>query len=606
VRVSIAETVLPVVAAALESSGTIVAMFDVPPDAPTRLGFNEANGEFLRFSGYCRAEVIGRDLDLIAEPGAAAMTAIEAALAGFKPYRGDLACRGRDRALKWLGLHLMPVPDPASGVRQYVLIGRDITAQRREGAQARVVQALLLKSFMIADRAVAIVAADDRIMMANPHLETLLGVSPGGLTGKFALDTILPSYRQMVLDARTAQVAGDAETSDLNVEMDCQGRAPVPASARFARMGAGELAGIVRMTILPRRSQAAAATQATQATQPRVAGKIRFVSLDAVRAVLRDKWEGAATRVLDTAEKMIRRRLSPADILTRTEDKGFAICFAAGTESEASDLASSIAREITRHLIGRGEDEAMVRISAVISQVATAADGPPDMLKLGLDMNQAEAALQGAEWQAPVPEPVISAAGGAPAASFIRIPAPRSNGLSRQAFPESNLAQELAALQAAASLPAQHMVLVDVGFATFLSRASTDAYLEACVNLPQQLRERLYPVLSPLARGTTQSLLQNLMRRMSGCCAGFAMRIEDLRAPEFDLASCRPAVAVIDVRQWDYGNSVPTERLRKIANLLHAYRVRVLALNVATPETGQALLKMGVDWQTLVRKRPGH
>jgi PAS domain S-box-containing protein len=597
VRVSIAETVLPVVAAALESSGTIVAVFDVPPNAPTRLGFNEANGEFLRFSGYCRAEVIGRNLDLIAEPGAAAMPAIEAALAGFQPYRGDLACRGRDRALKWLGLHLMPVPDPASGVRQYVLIGRDITEQRKEGAQARVVQGLLLKSFMIADRAVAIVAADDRIMMANSHLEALLGAPRGGLTGKFALDTILPSYRQMVLDARTAQVADDAETSDIDVEIDCQGRAPAPASARFARMGGGELAGIVTMTILPRRSGAG------KATQPRVAGKIRFVSLDAVRAVLKDKWEGAAARVLDTAEKMIRRRLHPADILTRTEDKGFAICFAAGTESEASDLAGSIAREITRHLIGRGDDEAMVRISAVISQVATAADGPPDMLQLGLDMDQAEAALQHAAWPTPIPEPITSTAGGGPVAAFIRIQVPRTNGLSRQAFPESNLAQELAALQAAASSPPQHMVLADVGFATFLSRASTDAYLEACVNLPQQLRERLYPVLSPLARGTTQSLLQNLMRRMSGCCAGFAMRIEDLRTPEFDLATCRPAVAVIDVRQWDNGNSVPPDRLRKIANLLHAYRVRVLALNVATPETGQTLLKMGVDWQTLVRKR---
>ena len=597
---SIAETVLPVVAAALESSGTIVAVFDVPPDAPTRLGFNEANGVFLRFSGYCRAEVIGRSLDLIAEPGAAALPGIEVALAGFQPYRGDLACRGSDRTIKWLGLHLMPVTDPATGARQYVLIGRDITVQRRQGAQAHMVQTLLLKSFMVADRAVAIVAADDRIMMANPRLEALLAAPHGSLTGRFALDTILPPYRQMVLDARTSLLADDAETSDMDVEMDCHGRAPAPASARFARMGGGELAGIARMTILPRRSLAG------QATQPRVAGKIRFVSLDAVRAVLKDKWEGAAARVLDTAEKMIRRRLHPADILTRTEDKGFAICFAAGTESEASDLAGSIAREITRHLIGRGEDEAMVRISAVVSQVATAADGPPDMLQLGRDMDQAEAALQGAAWPTPIPEPVISTAGGAPVAAFIRIPMPRTNGLSRQAFPESNLAQELAALQAAAVLPAQHMVLVDVGFATFLSRASTDAYLEACVNLPQQLRERLYPVLSPLARGTTQSLLQNLMRRMSGCCAGFAMRIEDLRAPEFDLATCRPAVAVVDVRQWDNGNSVPPERLRKIANLLHAYRVRLLALNVATPETGQTLLKLGVDWQTLVRKRSDH
>jgi PAS domain-containing protein len=595
VWVPIAETVLPVVAAALEASGTIVAVFDVPAEGATRLAFNEANSGFLRFSGFCRAEVIGRHLDLIAEPGAAALPGIEASVAGFQPYRGDLACHGRDRAVKWLGLHLMPVTDPVSGARQYVLIGRDITAQRREGAQARMVQSLLLKSFMLADRAVAIVAADDRIIMANPRLEALLGVPGGGLTGRPALDTIQTSYRQMALDARTAQSAADVETCDIDVEMECHGR--TAASVRFARMGGADMAGVVMMTVLPRRASAAS-------TQQRVAGKIRFVSLDAVRAVLKDKWEGAAARVLDTAEQMIRRRLQPSDILTRTPDKGFAICFAGGTETEASDLAAAIARDITRHLVGRGDDEAMVRISAVVSQVTTTADGVADMLQIGRDMDQAEAVLQDTAWPPPIPEPVMSAAGGAPTASFIRIPPARTNGLARQAFPESNLEQELAALQAALSLPAQNMVLVDVGFATFLSRASTDAYFEACINLPQQLRERLYPVLSPLARGTTQSLLHNLMRRMTGRCAGFAMRIEDLRLPEFDLATCRPAVAVVDVRAWDYGKTVPVERLRKITSLMHAYRVRVLALNVDSVETGQTLLKMGVDWQTLARGPP--
>jgi PAS domain-containing protein len=595
VWVPIAETVLPVVAAALEASGTIVAVFDVPADGPTRLAFNEANGVFLRFSGFCRAEVIGRHLDLIAEPGAAALPGIEAALASFSPYRGDLACRASDRAVKWLGLHLMPVTEPVSGARQYVLIGRDITVQRREGAQARMVQSLLLKSFMLADRAVAIVAADDRIIMANPRLEALLGATAGGLTGRFALDTILPPYRQLVQDARTAQPADDTESCSIDVEMDCRGRAAAPASARFARMGGTELAGVAMMTILPRRVAAA------QPTQLLVAGKIRFVSLDAVRAVLKGKWEGAAARVLETAEQMIRRRLQPADILSRTADKGFTICFADSTETEASDLAATLARDITRHLIGRGDDEAMLKISAIVSQVTTAADGVPDMLKIGRDMDQAEATLQNTAWPPPIPEPVMSAAGGGPTASFIRIPPARTNGVARQAFPESNLEQELAALRAAISLPTQNMVLVDVGFATFLSRASTDTYFEACINLPQQLRERLYPVLSPLARGTTQSLLQNLMRRMTGRCAGFAMRIEDLRVPEFDLAICRPAVAVIDVRCWDNGKTVPAERLRKITSLMHAYRVRVLALNVDSVETGQVLLKMGVDWQTLAR-----
>jgi hypothetical protein len=79
-------------------------------------------------------------------------------------------------------------------------------------------------------------------------------------------------------------------------------------------------------------------------------------------------------------------------------------------------------------------------------------------------------------------------------------------------------------------------------------------------------------------------------------CAGFGTRLDALLPPELDLAVCRPAVAAVDVAPWDYGRAVPGERMRRLTSLMHVYRVRVLAQNVADAEVGRVLGGLGVDW----------
>jgi len=590
--VTISATALPIVAAALESSGTLVAVFEAQAAAPLTPCFKEASGAFLHFCGYGENELAGRTLACLAAPAAAAWPAIESALKNYMPYRGDLACRAKDGTQKWLGLHLMPVNDTPGGMRRYVLIGRDITAQRKESAQARVVQGLLLKSFMVFDHAIAMVAADDRIVMANTRLETLLGSSAGSLAGGSALDLILPPYRQLVRDARAVHVA-EGESTDVHAELRPRDGAPFPAALRFTRLNGPDAADVATMVVRPLEHGTSLPARL------RMAGKIRFISLDTVRAELKDRWESVAARVLDTAEQRIRRRLRPEDMLSRTADKGFTICFADATEEEASEIAAAVARDIRQHLIGNGEDAALSQLSAMVSQVAVPASDMPDMQQIGRHLLAAQAEIDAVPWPDPIAEAVIGATDGAPAASFIRIEPPRRNGIGRLAFPDSTLEQDLAALRAAAALTTQNSVLVDVGFTTFLNRSAMDHYLQACINLPLTLRERLYLVFSPLPKGTTQSLLQDLMRRLSRSCAGFAVRLDDLRPPEFEIATCRPAVAVVDMRRWEGGTSVPTDRLHRVTSLMHSYRVRVLALGVSSVETGHELLRAGVDWLTL-------
>ena len=591
---TIADAALPTIAAALDSSETIVVVFDLPHEDGAPPTLSEASGAFLRFSGFARAEAAGRPLTFFAAPDAAALPAIDTALAAYQHYRGELACRAKDGSQKFLGLHLMPVTAPASQTLHYVLIGRDITAQRREGAQSRLVQALLLKSFMLADRAVALLAPDERIIMANPRCEAALAVEPGSLTGRHLQDIILPPYRQIVIDAR-ASLSEENARCQADVELDCHHGVSGLVMARFLRLGGGELAGITSLTILPHKDGT------TLPPRLRNAGKIRFLSLDAVRAAIDGDWETASAHVLNTAEQIIRRRLLPEDLLTRTADKGFTICFAHGTEDDASELAAAAARDIMLHLVGRGHSADAVQLAVTTALIAVSGEDPPDMEQIGRHLDHVEEAAKSGVPPPPPPEQILTTGGAPHPASFLRSQPRQRSIIVRQTIPESNLDREVAALLGATSLPAQNLILVEVAFATFLSRPSTDAYLHACAQLPEQVRGRLYPVLSPLARGTTQSLLQSLMQRLHGNCAGFALRLADLHTPEFDLTTCRPAAAVIDMAAWDNGRAVPAERLSTTTRLMHAYRVRVLALNVASVEVGLALQGLGVDWMTLAR-----
>jgi len=585
---TIASAVWPLVAAALESSNTLVAVFDVAEDEESPPIISEVSDRFVQFCGRAREAMLGETIATIAAPDAP-MEGIEAALRGYRAYRGDLPCVSADGAAKFLGLHLMPVNGEGVNSRHYVLIGRDITAQRRESAQSKQVQSLLLKSFMMTGQAMAIVAGDERVVMANPRLESMLGVGVGSINGWRVMQIVLPPYRQLVSDARAAATG----TCQVDVELDAPSSAPVAVSLRFAPMGGEELRGFTMVSALPYRRGV------TLPVQLRMAGKIRFVSLESIRELVGDKWEEGAARILDVAEAMIRKRLQPGDVIARTTDRGFTICFAGGSEEEASELAASIAREIRHFLLTRGTHESLLGITAVTSKVATNAQGEPDMAQVSRHMAAVETLVKERARPAPDFVPVVSAGDGVVVASMLCTGGPESEGGARQAFPESDIDQELAALSAAAGLEVFNSLLVDVGFSTLSEAASAARYLAACEALPREVCERLYFVLSPLPRRAAQTELQTVMRRFGLFCAGFGLRIENLRQPEIDMSVCKPAMMVIDMRRWEGGESVPADRLRLITGLARPFRVRVLGVNVRDGGIAGRLHSSGVDWVTL-------
>ena len=104
-----------------------------------------------------------------------------------------------------------------------------------------------------------------------------------------------------------------------------------------------------------------------------IAGKIRLVGLQEVKASLGSRRAAAAERVMASAEHVIRRYCGPRDTYSRTQDGEFLVCFGEATEDEAAFRAATISREIRKRLIGEGETGPAAQVSAMTAAVKSRA-----------------------------------------------------------------------------------------------------------------------------------------------------------------------------------------------------------------------------------------
>lgn len=94
--------------------------------------------------------------------------------------------------------------------------------------------------------------------------------------------------------------------------------------------------------------------------------KFHLISLSGLRDKLGEQWEDMSQVVLELAEKIIARRLTPADVFTRTGEDSFNVLFCGMTEDQARFKAEAITNEIQGLLLGDAEPppEPLVRFSA--------------------------------------------------------------------------------------------------------------------------------------------------------------------------------------------------------------------------------------------------
>lgn len=597
------------VAAALDTSDTIVAVLNAESGAAGGLRMIDANDTFDRTIGRGLSDPMGLPLGEIAAPEAEAdVSAIAAAVGSLNAWRGDLVCLDRAGSRVWIGCDLIPGRADGHASQHYVLVGHDITARRAEENAAKLLNNLLAKAFQVADVPLAIINADSRFVMTNQSMDTQLGFLPGQLAGKLAADSLTPSSRPRFLAARAQQHADGLSFQADTVLLLGNGQS-MPVTMSSSVVDGLDRKRYSVMTTRKRdhathvKARAAAAPRADAETSHQVAGRLRFIDLEAVREALKDRWDNIGPRVMDAAEHVIRKRLALADTMSRDGDRGFTICFSTATQEEASFRATAIAREVRQHLIGLGEDENAIAMQVVVAGIPVVPNKPAaEQIAHRLDAVAAQGLRAACT---PIQQPRIltayRTASGTPFALHVS-PTPRPRTPGSVIIPGSTKGQDLAPIHWALGIDTTkqvHRLLVDINFELFQRRELAEAFLGACADLAIPVREQLHFILSPPPVGVTTSLVQDIIRRLKTYGLGVGCHLEEWGAPAFDLRACPLSWVVVDLSGWQGGSAGPPERLRRMTGLMGAHGVKTLARRVVSANALSALHDAGVYCATL-------
>jgi GGDEF domain-containing protein len=588
-----------VISEALDACGTIVAKLIAAPETSGGVRFGEVSAAFEGILGYNQADARGLPLGGVAAPETApALRHIASAMENAASWRGELVCLHRD-GLRRISIECDIVP--LRETSEFLLIGRDATERNAALLSARALNHLMTKSFQAVDLPLAIVAADGRFVVTNSGMNKQLGCAASP-AGRLARD-YMTGPDPFAGPARNGS-DGAAGAVITDVEFGGAGARRVPATLSVALV---EGLDHSRFHVVTARLRAAILIPETPiTTQYQIAGQLRFIDLDVMGDTVKLRWETQGKRAMQAAEQIIRKNLGPADTVRQSADRGFTICFATGTEADATERSTSIAQHIRRHLIGLGENEDLLAMQVVVARVAVA-PGASAESQIARQLN-AKATKGLREAQAPLQPPhvdtVYLTSTGMPAQDYVS-PALRTPATGSAILPEFTLNHTLAPIHWAAAqengAPPRD-VLLDLNFDLFLRRDRTASLLAACATIKAEARPHYSFLLTGLPAGVTTSLMQDISRRLQPFCGGVGWHLDEWSAPTFDLRACGLAWAVVDAHSWAGPPSPAPERLKRVAGLLGAYGVKMLARNVASMDCVRALHVAGVFGATIQRK----
>jgi PAS domain S-box-containing protein len=599
---------------ALDASDNIVLVLQQSDEASVGLVVVATNDAFCRKSGFTTPELIGRPFLSLAAPEAspAVGAAMVASARKQRSYRSELLCGHRNGAPFWLGLHLMPVPE--SSPPCYVLLGRDITETLRDRKQHAAIQGLLAQVFVSVHAAVAIVDDHGMIVMTNPALDSLLGYRSGGLVGRIALEVAAPATNGRAAAARARQ-AEDGQTYTIPVALLCADGSQIQVELTSTVVEHEDLKRFRVVTVSPAEPDSAA-----NKLSVRVAGKIRLIGLDEVRTALGARWPAVASRVIASAEHVVRHRCGPRDSWSRTVDGGFLICFGDATEDEAAFRAATIVREIRARLIGEGETPETAYATAITGRVELPdrQDQSPDALTLAIDERltvrlaeiegRARKTLQSAIHSASCHlAPVRSrhtaeivghfatlpyALEHAVECALAALPAPDS-----QAFDYDRLVLGLAAEQVIGKLAAGNAqpIMVNVDFEVFLDRRRTERYVAACQKLDPRLRPQLILVLARMPYSVPKSRVLDCVMRLRPFCHAVGFQADCVELPPVEFSLLGASVVVLQEQDLNGWGAEDLAHLDKLIGVVRTHRAHTLVRQVSSRENAMRLMKLGVD-----------
>ncbi len=315
----------------------------------------EANEVFYRLTGLPREQIGGEKLAvLIRSPEVPPqwrqlLDAIDAGDA----LRAEVPCFTATNEMFWFGFTLTHVCDPLTGLDHPVLTGRDITVDRWKLREQASANALVALAFTKIGVPVAVVAEDGHIMTANPALVALTGYSSVELDGRHIgelthSDDIVPASAVHTRQNR------EGETYRMRLIPQDKGGRAIPVWLSSEPLESASFGRFHVMTLLP------------EPTEEAPIGRVEQVSLQAIRSVYGEAWDKMSGRLMMTAESVIKQRIGPRDVFSRSVDAGFAIWFATGDEKETAVCIATITRELRIRLLGELGDDGSVTARGVM------------------------------------------------------------------------------------------------------------------------------------------------------------------------------------------------------------------------------------------------
>ena len=329
--------VLALLEAAMEARGSAVAVLDCADAADATVLY--ANGCFAAITGLSagdRLDALRRCLQ--DEPQ---WTALSQALADRAPLQIDLRLVHHNEEL-WFGVGLS-FREEVPGVVHGIIVGRDITRERRVASQENGTRRMLAAVFMRITAPVTIVQADGRILMSNPAFQRLIGYSAEELVGLDPRSITAVECNEAVEAARTRQLQ-DGTAFDLPIVVLSRDGSRLPVRLSSALLADGDQRLRV-VTLLPHMpvptpippadltdavSRAMLVGPLASSVCPGIGpavGQIEVVSLAAFHAALGPQWPNLALRAMLRAEQIIKRRLTGADVTSRSGAHDFVIWF---------------------------------------------------------------------------------------------------------------------------------------------------------------------------------------------------------------------------------------------------------------------------------------
>jgi PAS domain S-box-containing protein len=345
---------------ALTERGNAVLLLARPRDGENAV-IQAANAPFARIVDLPADHLAGmllRELRPLVERPEDWATLV-AAVRSLSALMLDLRLRVKGREV-WLGFNLTFKSDAAAGDGCGILIGRDITEARERRMREGESQRLLASVFLRMGAPVAIIDSNSAILMANPACQQLLGYGPGETTGKHVDDMVAPESAEAARAARARQLDGAGDYV-LPMAVVAKGGKRIPVTLHSTLLRDARDRQLRVATLIPD----SVPHNPPHAEVPEETGRVREVSLAALKAAYGNEWRLIADRAMLLAEQIIKRSLGAADVFRRRNDHSYLIWFDDVNEARIATVLADATREIRQRLLDDADGVSSERAGAV-------------------------------------------------------------------------------------------------------------------------------------------------------------------------------------------------------------------------------------------------